>query len=240
MLRLIFLGIRSAFFVIRHMNICNHMMKHPERYSELDKYREIQKINDRLRRNSRTTTEVFGTEKLPEKGPYVLYANHQGHYDGLGVLIYHEKPVTIIIDAKHDNKYMVKQMLPMVEGRVINLKDPRQQMKTLVGITEDLKKGKIYLIFPEGKYGDNKNTLQEFKSGVFKCALDAKVPIVPVTLIDSYKAFDGNSLKKVKTQIHYLDPIPYEEFKDMKKNEIADMVKERIQATLDKFTGGNL
>ena len=144
---------------------------------------------------------------------------------------------TIIIDAKRKNQIVVKQMLPMVEGHPIDLKDPRQQMKTLKLVTEDLKNGKIHLIFPEGQYGDNKNTLQEFKSGVFKCAMDAKVTIVPVALIDSYKGMDGNSHKREKTQVHYLKPIPYEEYAGMKKTEVADLVKARIQEAIDINAG---
>lgn len=211
------------------------MVKHKEKYNELDRYREVQKIMDKLRKNSRSTTDVFGLENLPEKGPYIMYANHQGHYDGLGVVITHDKPLTIIIDSKREHQLVVREILPMVEGRAIDLKDPRQQMRTLMGVTDDLKKGKIYLIFPEGQYGDNGNTLQDFKAGVFKCAFDAKVPVVPVALIDSYKAMDGNSLKKVKTQIHYLKPIEYDEYKDLKKTELAELVKSKIKKAIDKF-----
>lgn len=236
MLRLIVLGLRSFFFMLYEINKCNYMMKHSEKYSELDKYREVQKIVDKLRKNSRTKTVVYGAENLPDKGPYIMYANHQGHYDGLGIVCNHEKPLTIIIDSKREHQIVVREMLPMVEGRAIDLKDPRQQMKTLMGVSSDLKKGKIYLIFPEGKYGDNKNTLQEFKAGVFKCAFDAKVPVVPVALVDSYKAMDGNSLKKVTTQIHYLKPVQYEEYKDLKKTELAELVKARIKEAIDIAT----
>ena len=130
---------------------------------------------------------------------------------------------------------IVRQMLPMVAGHGINLKDARQQMKIMMTVTRELKEGKIYLLFPEGKYGDNKNTLQDFKAGVFKCAMDAKVPVIPVALIDSYKAMDGNSLRKVTTQVNYLKPIPYEEYKDMKKTELAELTKSRIQEAIDKY-----
>ena len=235
MFRLIIMGIRSFFFMLYEINKCNYMVKHPEKYSELDRYREVQKIVDKLRKNSRTTTDVFGIGNLPEKGPYIMFANHQGHYDGLGIVINHKKPLTIIIDSKREHQIVVKQMLPMVGGRAINLKDPRQQLKTLSAVSDDLKKGKIYLIFPEGQYGDNKNTLQEFKAGVFKCAFDVKVPVVPVALVDSYKAMDGNSLKKVRTQVHFLKPIQYDEYKDLKKTELAELVKSKIQEVLDNY-----
>ena len=33
----------------------------------------------------------------------------------------------------------------------------------------------------------------------------------------------------ITTQVHYLEPIYYEEYKDMKSKEIAELVKQRIQ-----------
>ena len=56
-------------------------------------------------------------------------------------------------------------------------------------------------------------------------------------VVDSYKALNGNSLKKCTTQIHYLTPIPYEEYKDMKTPEIAAEVKRRIEQEISRITG---
>ena len=64
------------------------------------------------------------------------------------------------------------------------------------------------------------------------------MPIVPTVLIDSYKALNGNSFKKVEVQIHYLEPITFEEYGSMRKCEIAELVKSRIQAKLDEVLGG--
>lgn len=146
MLRLIVMALRSFFFLIYEINKCNYMMKRPEKYSELDKYREVQKIVDKMRKNSRTTTKVYGKENLPETGNYVMYANHQGHYDGLGIVCNHDRPLTIIIDSKREHQMIVRQMLPMVGGHGINLKDARQQMKTMMTVTRELKEGK-YICF---------------------------------------------------------------------------------------------
>lgn len=237
MLRFAVMVLRSLFFMLRELPRCNYMMKHPEKYDEHAKYRQVQKMVRRLKRNSNVDTDVYGLHNLPEKENYVMYANHQGHYDGIGIVASHNRPLTIIIDAKREKQIVVKQMLPLVEGHPIDLKNPRQQMKTLRLVTEDLKNGKVHLIFPEGQYGDNKNTLQEFKAGVFKCAIDAGVPVVPVALIDSYKAMDGNSLKRVRTQVHYLKPIMPEEYAGMKKTELAELVKSRIQEAININAG---
>ena len=58
--------------------------------------------------------------------------------------------------------------------------------------------------------------------------LIASAPIVPVAIIDCYKPFGMNSLRKVTTQVHFLPPVYYEEYKDMTTAQIAELVKERI------------
>ena len=65
-------------------------------------------------------------------------------------------------------------------------------------------------------------------------ATKTKCPIVPVALIDSFKAFDTGSIDKLVVQVHFLEPMLYEEYKDMKTTEIAAEVKRRIEATIQK------
>lgn len=40
---------------------------------------------------------------------------------------------------------------------------------------------------------------------------------------------NSNTFEKVVTQVHFLEPIQYSEYGDLKKNEIADLVKSRIE-----------
>ena len=56
-----------------------------------------------------------------------------------------------------------------------------------------------------------------------------------MALIDSYKAFDTGSIKPLTVQVHFLEPIYYEEYKDMKTTEIAAEVKRRIEATISQY-----
>ena len=56
-----------------------------------------------------------------------------------------------------------------------------------------------------------------------------------MALIDSYKAFDTGSVKPLTVQVHFLEPIYYEEYKDMKTTEIAAEVKRRIEATISQY-----
>ena len=96
-------------------------------------------------------------------------------------------------------------------------------MRTLHNIGNEVKDGRGYLIFPEGGYRkDQDNVTNEFKYGCFMCSITSKTPIVPVTIVDSYKPFGKNSLKKVTTKVIFLPPIQYEEYAEM----IAALKKE--------------
>ncbi len=46
--------------------------------------------------------------------------------------------------------------------------------------------------------------------------MKSHVPIIPIALIDSYKVFNSFHFGPVTMQVHYLKPIEYDEYKDMK------------------------
>ena len=114
----------------------------------------------------------------------------------------------------------------------IDREDVKQAMKVILSVTKEVKSGRNYLIFPEGTRTKDPNNVHDFKGGSFKSAMKAQCPVIPVALIDSYKPFDVKSIKKVKVQVHFLEPIPYEEYKEMKSTELAAMVKSRIEKVI--------
>ena len=105
-------------------------------------------------------------------------------------------------------------------------------------LTQEIQKGRNFLIFPEGTRSKLGNQMLDFHGGTFKCVTKSKCPIVPFALIDSYKVLDEKGSKPVSVQLHYMKPIYYDEYKDMNTNEIAAMVRGRIeeviQANLEK------
>ena len=116
----------------------------------------------------------------------------------------------------------------------IDREDVRQAMKTITSVTKEVVSGRNYLIFPEGTRSKNGNNVGSFKGGSFKAATKAKCPIIPVALVDSFKPFDTNSTRPVTVQVHFLKPMLYEDYKDMKTVEIASAVEQQIQETINK------
>ena len=211
------------------------MTKHPEKYSERDKYAYALKIVRSLMKSARISTKVYGVENLPKEGGYVMYPNHQGKYDVLGIMYGHRDPCTFVMDKAKSYGFMVREMVDLLGAKRLMLDDVRQNIIIMDKITKEVQEGKRYILFSEGGYDNNGNIVQRFKPGSFKCAMRAKVPIIPVTLIDSYIAF--NSLKKgpVNTKVIFGKPIMYEDYKDLKTPEVANIVRNIIISTMEEY-----
>lgn len=207
-----------------------------EKCTEEEKYGYLQYIIELIKKRGHIQTQVYGAENLPAEGGYVMYPNHQGKYDAYGIAAVHEKPCTVVIDQEKSNVIFTKEMIDLLKGKRLDKKDVRQGFRIINEVTAEVKEGRHYIIFPEGGYEKGKtNTLGDFKAGCFKISVNSKTPVVPVVLVDSYLALNTSKLGNVTTQVHFLPPIPYEEYQGMKTREIAELVKERIQNKLDEL-----
>lgn len=204
MLRFWYVIIISLPYIIYYLAKGSYIEKNTERYSEADRYRVALHVIHVMKRNGRIRTSVTGVENLPAEGGYVLYANHQGKYDALGIMDAHKKPCTVMMDAKRSKMIIVDQFITLIDGCRIDKTDIKSQVEA------------------------TRNAIKEFMPGAFKCAVRANCPIVPVLLVDSYKPFEINSLRRVKTQVHFLPAIYPEEYEGLTTDQIAKLVRNRI------------
>lgn len=235
MLRLVYVIGISLPFVIFYLIKVSYYIRNDEKYTDEQRYLLARKLICRMKKNGRIHTISYGREKLPGENGYIMFSNHQGKYDALGIIDAHDRPCSVLIDDKASHALITTQFVDLLHGIRMDKTDMRKQVEAIRRIANEVKNGKIFLVFPEGGYSDNRNMMQEFLAGAFKCAQLSKSPIIPVAIYDSYKVFSVNSLKKVRTQVSFLDPIPYEEYKGMNTRAISQMVKGRIQAELERL-----
>ena len=69
---------------------------------------------------------------------------------------------------------LADEMVDILDGCRLNKSDLRSQVKSIKAVSDEVKNGRIYIIFPEGGYYHNRNTVQEFLPGAFKAAMMAK------------------------------------------------------------------
>lgn len=208
---------------------------HPEKYTDEQHYALMQMICRRANKGGNIIIDAHGQENIPAEGGFIFYPNHQGLYDILAIVSACPRMFAVVAKKELKNIPFLKQIFSCMRAKSMDREDIRQSMQVIIEVTKEVKEGRVYAIFAEGTRSKMGNKLLEFKGGSFKAATKARCPIVPVALIDSYKSFDTGSIKPVTVQVHFLKPIPYEEYKDMKTTEIADEVKRRIEETIEKF-----
>ena len=207
--------------------------KHPDRYPEEERWSHIQKVMSMVIESGNINLKVTGTENIPESGSFMLYANHQGMFDVVALAATCHRPLGAVYKKELKNVPVLKQILTATKSFDMNREDVRQSLTVIQKVVKEVTSGRNYLIFPEGTRSKNGNTMGEFHGGSFRAATKAKCPIVPVAFIDSFKVLDQKGSAPVSVQMHYLKPISYEEFADMKTVELAVLVKERIAQAID-------
>lgn len=232
MKRIILMVLRNIFFVPFGWIKLAYYARNVDKYTEEERYRLIKDIDRRANIGGRLTIEAHGVENIPKQNGFIFYPNHQGLYDVLAVIEACPVPFGVINKKEVQNIPFLKQIFTCLKAYAIDREDIRQSMQVILNVARDVMSGRNFLIFAEGTRSRKGNELLEFKGGSFKSAIKAKCPIVPIAIIDSYKSFDTNSIKKLTVQVHFLEPMLYEDYKNMKSPEIARIVKNKIAETI--------
>ena len=209
--------------------------KHPEKYSEIDFYTQMQKVMRSAIRKGNVDLQIFGRENIPQENGFIIYGNHQGVFDPIAIGSDFRGPLAAVLKDELKNVVLVKQLVQATNSLPMDRNDVRQSLTVIRAVTEEVQNGRNYLIFPEGTRSKNGNVMGDFHSGSFKAAMKAKCPILPVAYIDSFAVLDRKGTQPVQVQLHYLKPILFEEYQGMTTVALAAMVKERIQAVLDEY-----
>ncbi len=205
-----------------------HYAKHTEEIPEDKKYALLKKITVHANKGGRVKIDVHGQENIPREENFVFFPNHQGLFDVLSIIEASDRPFSVVAKIEVKNIFFLKQVFAIMKAKFMDRDDVRQSLKVILSVTDEVKAGRNFLIFPEGTRSKNGNHPGDFKGGSFKCAMNARCPIVPVAMLNSYQAFDTNSIHPVTVQVHFLEPLYYEDYKDMKSTEIAKIVRTRI------------
>ena len=195
----------------------------------------IKKVTKAANKAGRVKIESYGLENIPKEEGFIFFPNHQGMFDVLVFLDSSPVPFAFVMKKEVRNTILLKQVADALGSLSIDREDIRQSMTVIQTMAEEVKKGKNFLIFPEGTRSKKGNRLIDFKGGSFKSAVKARCPIVPCALIDSFKPFDEKTIRPVTVKLFYLPPLYYEEYKGLKTVEIAETVKKRIETAITEY-----
>lgn len=238
MKRILMMILRNWYYVpFKWIKLCWYAA-HADRYTDYEHYVFLRDIVHHANKGGNVKIAVTGRENIPEKDGFMYFPNHQGLYDMLAMLEASPRPFSAVAKKEIKDIPFLKQVLVCLRGFLLDRENVRQAIEVIANVTNEVKKGRNYLIFAEGTRSKNGNETQEFKGGSFKAATRAKCPIVPVALIDSFKPFDTKNIAPVTVEVHFLKPLYYEDYKNMKTKEIAAYVKARIDEKIKSVIAG--
>ena len=230
---------RIALMILRNILVVpglfaklSHYAKHTEAYSWQEKWDHIHHIMSRAIQSGNVDLKVTGLENLPTDRPFMLYGNHQGMFDVVAISGTCPIPLAVVYKKELKGVPMLQQIYDCTRSYAMDREDVRQSLTVIQNVTEELKQGRSFVIFPEGTRSRKGNEMLEFHGGSFRCAIKSKCTVIPMALIDSFRVLDEKGSKPVTVQLHYLKPIEYEEYKDLKTTQLAELVRSRIAACI--------
>lgn len=137
-------------------------------------------------------TRYKGMENVPLKGGLIIAANHQTYVDPFWVGLPIKRPMRFLAWDEAFDWPVVGKLMQLFGAWPIQIEgsDPTAIRRTL----QWLKDGGAVVIFPEGARCEPSGELERFKNGAVRLALEANVPILPVTIRGGHRVWPKGRL----------------------------------------------
>ena len=186
----------------------------------------------------RVRVHTAGLEKIPKDTRFLLVCNHLSLLDPVTLLTYFRKSqLAFISKRENDSMFLVGKLMHKLLCQLINRENDREALKTIINCIHLVQEDKASVaVFPEG-YIHRDKLLHTFRSGVFKIAQKAKVPIVVCTMQNTHKVkVNMRRLKPTEVHLHLVGVLQPEMFADMTTVDIAN----RVHAMMAEDLGPDL
>ncbi len=202
-----------------------------KRYAAFSYYHIVKPWSELLLWASGTKVEVLGVENVDLSRPYVIVSNHQSNMD-IPVLAA-KVPMRITFIAKKE-LFKIPIFAQGMRGfgiLEIDRSDRTRAFETLKTAAAVAHTHKLSILaFPEGTRSMD-GQLKPFKKGPFVLAINAKLPVLPVSIVGTFPIMPKNTLRinagqKVKLILH--PPIDTENYTFEDRNQLIDKAHQAV------------
>ncbi len=183
---------------------------------------------------SGVSMSVIGDELIDENQPYIVMANHQSYYDVFALIGYLPLHLKWVMKMELRRIPIFGIVCEKVGHIYVDRGNSEKARKSLKAAGEKIRAGSSVAFFPEGTRSPDAK-LQPFKKGGFVMALEAGVPILPVTVVGGRKILPKKSLRilpgNMKIIIH--EPIPVNEYTYETKEKLIEQVRRVIEKDME-------
>ena len=131
--------------------------------------------------------KFHGTEHIPLAGGLIIASNHQTYIDPFWLAIPIKRPLRFLAWDEAFDWPLIGKLIGLFGAWPLQIEgsDPAAIRRTL----QWLRGGGAIVIFPEGGRGKADGSLLRFKGGAVRLALEAGVPILPVTIRGAHRVW---------------------------------------------------
>jgi 1-acyl-sn-glycerol-3-phosphate acyltransferase len=173
--------------------------------------------------------QVTGLDNISKKQSYVFISNHQSNLDGLVIGSTLPSPLRFVIKKSllklpiMGQAFKLGRMIPIERG------DGARSIEIINRAAGELKNGISALFFGEGRRTRD-GLLQPFKKGGFIFSITTKLPLVPVTVINSFNLFPSGAMciRHGTVRIIIGEPIRTED----SRAEDAEALRDRVRSAI--------
>jgi 1-acyl-sn-glycerol-3-phosphate acyltransferase len=172
---------------------------------------------------------VIGRENVLMNRPQIFMANHQSDFDILIVLAYIPGQFRWIVKKELFKIPVFGKAMKSAGYIEIDRQNHEKAMKSLEEAAQKIREGKSVMTFPEGTRSKD-GTIKPFKQGMFHLAIQAGVPIVPISIIGANKILPKRTLmiKPGKITMVIGRPVDVSGYTIETRSELIQQVREII------------
>jgi 1-acyl-sn-glycerol-3-phosphate acyltransferase len=171
-----------------------------------------------------------GLENIPPTGGLIVAANHQTYIDPFWIGFPIRRPQRFLAWNEAFGWPVVGKLMGLVGAWPLQVEksDPTTIRRTL----QWLRGGGVVTIFPEGGRALADGLMSKFKPGAVRIALEANVPILPVTIRGAHRVWPKGyrlphlaSVEIIYHPLHYVTPQPGEDARLCARRESARLAE---------------
>ena len=181
------------------------------------------------------TVEIRVPASVKGKGPFVYICNHQNSYD-IFTVSGAVQPATVSVGKKSLKWIPFFGQMYWLSGNIlIDRKNSNKAMNTIALTAKKIKERELSVwLFPEGTRSNGRGLLP-FKTGAFRTAIQAQVPIVPVCASNIHGQIKLNRWNNGKMIIEFLEPICFTQTSKDNIRTVTNQTHDAMAVKLDEL-----
>lgn len=169
--------------------------------------------------------KVSGLENIPDNENVIFTPNHQSYLDIFILFKYLPCSFEFIIMRKLFKVPFIGDYITRAGFLSLDRKDRKKSIRTIHKIVDLLKKGRSFVIFPEGKLTKDGN-MGEFGRGTSIIIQRSRKPVVPIIIDGSFSVLPKGSwkLEPKEVKVNIGEPVYFENYsKDINKGSSVEV-----------------